>query len=112
MVTLQFLIDLVAVWDSPFNYNFKCGLFLVQFAAWTDWTFVLDKSATAAALVAMRLLLDSTVTHLLGANDYAFSLAFVTLVRVAVFGTRALALGAYLLFVLLEFEFIAIVNVF
>jgi len=60
----------------------------------------------------MRLLLDSTVTHLLGANDYAFPLAFVTLVRVAVFGTCALALGAYLLFVLLEFEFIAIVNVF
>lgn len=59
----------------------------------------------------MRLVLDGLLPHLLSADYYSFALALVAFVRVAVFGPCAFALVADYLFVLLEFELIAFVDV-
>jgi len=111
VVAFHFVCNLVAVLDPLLDSHVQVAGLVDQFLGMTHVTFVLDDFALAAALVALSLVLDDAVAHILGGDGYALAFALIASFRLPIFGSSPLALGANDFLVLLQFLHFSSVDV-
>lgn len=111
VVALHLLCDGVAVFDPLLHDHLQCLHLVYQFGPVAVSALVLYYPACPPALVALGLILDHALTHVLSGHCDALTLALVAHLAGSIFGAGALADGANGALVELQFELLAGVHV-